>query len=132
MESRDAARKVATDLREKAITAGTNFSELARQHSTDESTAANGGDLGFIKRGQTVPQFEAALFELEPGKISEVVESPLGFHIVQAGERRDAELIPYEQARPQIRTMFVEQQRQLLMTGFLSRLRESATVEILI
>ena len=130
--ARKQARGAAVKIWEQAITAGADFAGLARKHSTDETTAADGGNLGFIERGQTVPPFEAALFALTPGEISEVVESPFGFHIIRAGEYLENSLVPFEQVREQILNILVRQERQLLMTEFLARLREAGNVEILI
>ena len=129
---RQEARLIAEALRQQITNSSESFSDMARNHSTDETTAGNGGLLGFIERGQTAPAFEEALFGLQPQEISEVVESPFGFHIIKAGEKRDAAAIPYETAREQIRELLIQQEQQALMTEFLSRLRESAKVEILI
>ncbi len=129
---RQEARLKAEALRQQITSSSESFSDMARNHSTDEATADNGGLLGFIERSQTVPAFEEALFGLQPQEISEVVESPFGFHIIKAGEKRDATAISYETARAQIRELLIQQEQQSLMAEFLSRLRESAKVEILI
>ena len=130
--ARDAARAHAETIRRQAAGAGADFAALAREHSTDEATAPNGGDLGFVERGQTVPPFETALFALDPGGVSDVVESPFGFHIIRAVERRAGSVVPYEEAGPQIRLLLIEQERQALMSEFLARLRAAGEVEILI
>ncbi|MBI4612375.1 MAG: peptidylprolyl isomerase [Planctomycetes bacterium] len=70
---------------------GADFEYLAESYSKARS-ASRGGDLGFIRRGQTVPAFEAAAFALEPGDPARVVETGAGFHIVVAVEKRVAEL----------------------------------------
>ena len=62
---------------------GANFAEMAKKYSEDPGSAVHGGDLGFVKKGVFYPQFEAAAFALQPGQISDVVESPVGFHIIQ-------------------------------------------------
>ena len=110
----------------------TDFAELAREYSTDEETASNGGDLGAIERGQTVEPFDTALFALKTGEISPVVESPFGFHIVKAGQRQEGAITPFQQVRDQIRSMLLQQERQLLMSTFLANLRKTGNVEILI
>ena len=112
--------------------AGADFGALARDHSTDEGTAANGGDLGFVTRGQTVPPFEAALFALEDGEISDVVESMFGFHVIRAGERQGDRVVPYEEASGEIRLFLLEQQRVALSEAFLSELRAKGIIEIYI
>lgn len=67
---------------------GGDFAELAKKYSQDPGSAANGGDLGFAKRGIFAPEFEAAAFSLEENEISEPVETMFGFHIIQNLKRR--------------------------------------------
>lgn len=70
------------------IVAGEDFAELAKVNSED-GTAAKGGDLGWISPGETVPEFERAMNGLKDGEISQPVQSPFGWHIVQVLERRN-------------------------------------------
>jgi len=67
---------------------GADFAKLAKKYSDDPGSAAQGGDLGSVKRGVFFPEFEAVAFALAPNQISGVVESPVGFHIIQLLERR--------------------------------------------
>jgi hypothetical protein len=78
-----------------------NFPELAKESSQDPGSAANGGDLGFITKGQLVPEVEKVAFELTQGTLSDIVESPFGFHILMVNERR---VSPLEDVREAIRT----------------------------
>lgn len=71
-----------------SIKAGADFGTLAKKYSEDPGSAVQGGDLGFVQRGVFYPEFEAAAFALEQGELSKVVESPVGFHIIQLIERR--------------------------------------------
>lgn len=73
------------------ILAGENFGELAKQFSEDYVSARGGGELGFFKRGELVPEYEAASFKLKPNDISDIVESQFGFHLIQLIERRGNE-----------------------------------------
>lgn len=89
-----AGDKLKKKFREKAVAildsllAGKDFAELARKYSDDPGSAVQGGDLGFVKRGVFYPEFEEAAFKLNVGQISGVVESPVGFHIIQLLEKR--------------------------------------------
>ena len=71
-----------------SIKAGADFGPLAKKYSEDPGSAVQGGDLGFVQRGVFYPEFEAAAFALEEGELSGVVESPVGFHVIQLIERR--------------------------------------------
>jgi peptidyl-prolyl cis-trans isomerase SurA len=71
-----------------SIKNGADFAEMAKKYSDDPGSAAHGGDLGFVKKGVFYPEFEAAAYALQPGEISGVVESPVGFHIIQLIEKR--------------------------------------------
>ncbi|WP_151085961.1 peptidylprolyl isomerase [Hymenobacter baengnokdamensis] len=75
------------DLRGRVL-AGESFEELAKKYSQDPGSAAQGGYLGFFKKGELVPEYEAASRKLEPGQLSPVVESQFGFHLIQFIERK--------------------------------------------
>lgn len=70
------------------IKAGEKFEDLAATFSDDLGSGKQGGDLGWAKRGSYVPEFEAAAYNLEPGQLSDMVESEFGFHLIQLLERR--------------------------------------------
>lgn len=84
------------------VRGGADFAELAKQHSQDPGTAMNGGDLGWVARGQTVPNFENAAFSLELGDISDVVSTEYGFHIIQVHEKEQARLQPFEEVKKKL------------------------------
>ncbi|NWG27856.1 MAG: peptidylprolyl isomerase [Ignavibacteriaceae bacterium] len=71
-----------------SIKQGASFEEMAKKYSEDPGSKAYGGDLGFVKKGVFYPQFEAAAFALEVGQISDIVETPVGYHIIELLERR--------------------------------------------
>ena len=71
-----------------SINAGVDFKELAKRHSEDPATAPHGGDLGLVRRGQFVKEFETAVFGLNEQQVSGIVETQFGFHIIQLVERR--------------------------------------------
>ena len=81
------------EIRERLQAGVVEFPDMARQYSVDGS-AAQGGDLGWVYAGDTVPDFERAMDALKPGEISEPVRSPFGFHLIQVLERRTDEASP--------------------------------------
>jgi len=87
--ARKAAREKAEAIRAQ-IAGGADFATVAKEKSDDTGSAAQGGDLGFISRGRTAPAFESAAFALEPGTVSDVVETPFGFHVIKVEEHRQA------------------------------------------
>lgn len=70
---------------------GEKFEELAKQYSEDPGTAANGGNLGWVEKGTFPEEFEDVAFNLNPGEISEIVESPVGLHLVQLVDKKENE-----------------------------------------
>ena len=94
---RKRAEKILDRLRKRE-----DFAKLARQYSDDAATTPKGGDLGWIVRGQTVPEFEEEAFSLEPGALSGVIKTQYGFHIVKVQERQRAHQQTLEEVRDEI------------------------------
>ncbi|MFC2099298.1 peptidylprolyl isomerase [Candidatus Bipolaricaulota bacterium] len=84
------------------LSEGADFAELARTLSTDLGSGQNGGELGWFGRGQMVPAFEEAVFALEAGQLSEIVETEFGFHIILLTDHRDATRPEYEDVTEQV------------------------------
>jgi parvulin-like peptidyl-prolyl isomerase len=72
----------------KRVKAGEDFAKLAKEFSTDPGSKEKGGDLGWFGHGQMVPEFDKAAFALQPGQVSEIVESQFGFHIIKVDEKK--------------------------------------------
>jgi peptidyl-prolyl cis-trans isomerase SurA len=106
-----------------------DFGELAKKYSEDGS-AANGGNLGWMGPGDLVPEFEQAMNRLQIGEVSNPVQTEFGWHLIQVLERREAKLTLEKQrqfARAAIRERKFEQAYQ----DWLRELRDSATVKII-
>ena len=99
-EMKEQVHKKAEDVLKK-VKAGEDFAKLAQEYSED-SSAAQGGDLGTFPRGKMVPAFEQAAFALAPGATSEIVESPFGFHIIKVESKETARTQPLDEVRAQV------------------------------
>jgi peptidyl-prolyl cis-trans isomerase SurA len=107
------ARNRLAELKDR-IENGADFAELARLHS-DDTTAARGGDLGWVSPGDTVPEFERAMAALKPGQVSDAFRTAFGWHIVQVLERREQDMSKDRQrlqARQAIRSRKSDEQWQ--------------------
>src|SRR5438094_152467 len=100
-DAKAAARKKAEELLAK-VKAGADFAALAKERSEDAGSAANGGDLGLFTRGRMTPAFEEAAFALRGGGLSDVVETPFGFHVIKVEEHRPGGVKPLETVHDEI------------------------------
>ena len=107
---------------------GENFAELARLFSQDGS-ASKGGDLGWIYPGDTVPEFERAMNLLAPGELSQPVQSPFGFHLIEVLDRRIQD-VSSERRRAAARQTLRERKRDEAYQDWLRQARDRAYVEI--
>ena len=119
VESEDEAKAVKAELDK-----GADFAELAKKKSKDPGSA-DGGDLGFFTKDQMVPEFSAAAFALEPGKISDPVKTQFGWHIIKVEEKRNRKAPDFEQVKGQIET-YVTRKAQ---ADYVAKLREAAKIE---
>jgi len=94
----------------KELAAGADFADLARKYSED-ITADKGGMLEPFARGRMAKPFEEVAFSLEPGKVSDVVRTPYGYHLIQVVERIPARIPPFEEVRDRIRQAVAQERR---------------------
>ncbi len=125
--SPEEARRRLAELKERLDNKAASFEELAKNFSNDLS-ASSGGDLGWIYPGDTVPEFERAMNALKPGEISEPIESPFGYHLIQVLERRTDEVSP-ERMRMAARNAIYERKMQEAADEWVRELRDRAYVE---
>jgi peptidyl-prolyl cis-trans isomerase SurA len=126
VSSAEARRKLA-ELRERLQNKAAKFEDLARLYSNDGS-ASKGGDLGWIYPGDTVPEFERAMNALSPGEVSQPIESPFGFHLIEVQERKTEE-VSRERQRLMARQSLREQKLDEAYEDWLRQLRDRAYVE---
>jgi peptidyl-prolyl cis-trans isomerase D len=105
------AQRRAEDLL-KQLKAGANFEDLAKKYSEDPGSAKEGGSLGWIGRGRTVPEFEKAAFSLPVGKISDVVKSSYGFHIIRVDAKQEAHMKTLDEVKGEIEPILKQQKAQ--------------------
>ena len=105
---------VADEARAKSIVAdikaGKDFNDLAKENSTDPSAKSNGGDLGFFKKTDMLPEFAEAAFALKPGEVSQApVKTQFGWHAIKMIERRTAPAAVLDQVRDEIRQSLIQE-----------------------
>jgi peptidyl-prolyl cis-trans isomerase SurA len=126
--SNDLARQRLADIRQRVLAGNVTFAEMARQYSNDAS-APQGGDLGWLSPSETVPEFERVMNELKPGDISEPIQTPFGWHLIQVTGRRTQDVGRERQRAAARQTLFqrkVDQQYE----DWARQLRDRAYVEI--
>ncbi|HEV7967143.1 MAG TPA: peptidyl-prolyl cis-trans isomerase [Candidatus Acidoferrales bacterium] len=125
-------KKKAEDVLNKAKHGG-NFADLAKQYSED-TTKDKGGDLGWIVRGQTVPEFEAVAFSLPKGSISDLVKTQYGFHIIEVVDRETARTQTLDEVKASIVTQLQQQKAEELgetiSTQIADEIRRSGRIAI--
>ncbi|MCA9508155.1 MAG: peptidylprolyl isomerase [Myxococcales bacterium] len=110
-EEKSKKKAQAQDLLDR-IKKGENFATLAQKESDDLGTKASGGDLGFFTAGMMVEEFSKAAFALKPNEVSDVVESPFGYHIIKVSDKMDASTQTLENARNEIAEILIKEQEQ--------------------
>ncbi len=120
------ARRRLDEIRAKVV-AGGDFAEFARAQSEDAS-AMKGGDLGWLSPGDTVPEFEKAMDALKLGEVSQPVQSPFGWHLIQVQERRTADMTK-ERERQLARQALRGRKTDEAFTGWVRQQRDRAFVE---
>jgi len=116
-----------SDLTDRIVKGGQDFGQLARLHSVDPSST-RGGELGWMYPGDTVPEFERAMEQLKPGDVSDIVQSPFGFHLIQVLERKTEEN-PVERGRLTARQALRDRKAEEQYQEWLRQLRDRTYVE---
>jgi peptidyl-prolyl cis-trans isomerase C len=129
-EEKRAAREKAEKLHRELVN-GADFARLAKENSTCPSSK-QGGDLGYFGRGRMVPQFEQAAFALQPGGLSDIVETRFGYHIIKVTDRKKAETIPLSATREKIENYLRGQKTNAAIEAFVGEARKNAKIDVLL
>ena len=112
---------------QKHLEEGANFTVMALEYSEDNSRA-KGGDLGYLARSQMLPSFAKAAFELQPGKISHIVETPIGYHLIKMVDYVPSSRTAYHNARSQIERTIRRTKENEAARAYLIKLEKQAVI----
>ncbi|MFW5710435.1 MAG: peptidylprolyl isomerase [Spirochaetia bacterium] len=126
-EDKQAAEEKLLKAKER-IENGEEFSEVARDVSEDPSSE-RGGDLDYFSRGQMVPAFEEAVFNMEVGELSGIVESSFGYHLIKKTDEKEASTVPFEEVEGDIKTHLERVKLQDAKKDFLEDKKQDAEIE---
>jgi len=122
-------RRLAAELRAKAAR-GSDFAQLAREHSEDPSSREQGGDLGAFARGTHTSGFDDAAFALKPGALSNVVQTEYGFHVIKLSKKEPTRLLTLAEATPEIRRRLLADLEATKLTEALREMRRKAKIRV--
>jgi peptidyl-prolyl cis-trans isomerase SurA len=128
-EQIEQSRLKAVMLMEEAKKPGTNFAELAKKKSEGPS-AADGGDLGFFKRGVMVAEFEKAAFTLPVGGISDPIRTKFGWHVLKVEEHKVLSAPPFDEVKETLRDRMLRGQLEKYTEQYVQELRAAAVVDV--
>lgn len=108
---------------------GKPFADLAKQYSTDPGSKDQGGDLGWVSQGQTVPEFERAAFAAKPGELVGPVRSQFGFHIILVEDKKAAHRKTFDEVKDEIRRQMVAAKQQQAFDAWLKETKKNADIK---
>jgi parvulin-like peptidyl-prolyl isomerase len=114
----------------KSIQDGRPFEEVAREYSEDNAAAA-GGDIGFIRKGYMPKEFDATAFTIEPGKLSEIVQTIHGYHILEVVEKQPEGVVPYEKVKDFVGKYLSNELAKKKRNELVQALKAKAKIEVL-
>lgn len=111
------------------LSKGGDFAELAKKYSID-TTASRGGDIGFFRQGQLVPEFEKACLKLNIGQTGEILHTQFGYHIIKLTDKREADSQSYDEAKRAIESELIRKRKTVLFDDMVSNLKSRYSVNI--
>ncbi len=110
--------------------AGADFAELAKKYSDDPQAVKDGGDLGTFKKGDMLPVIEDNVTNMSSGEISDLVNTPAGFHIIKLEERSPGKTRTFEEAKGEIEELLYKKKSEERFNQWLAELKKAAAIEI--
>lgn len=114
----------------KRLGEGAAFAQLAKEYSIDLPMALEGGSMGTIEKGKTLPVLEKTLFSLNVGETSDIVETTFGFHILTVDEVIPAGFTPFEEVKDDLKTVLIRKKEAKAFDDMASKLENKADIEI--
>src|SRR5258705_10285709 len=111
----------------KQAKAGADFADLAKKNSEDEQSAKNGGDLDYFGRGRMVPEFDQAVFAMQPGQLSDLVKTQYGDHVIKMVDKKNAATRPLAEVRQQLNDQLAYERAQSQAADLASKLEKQIT-----
>ena len=121
--------ELAQKLQQQVKKAPTTFAKVAQENSQDPGSAVRGGDLGFFAKEEMVEPFANKAFSMAPNTISEVVQTPYGYHIIMVTDRSEAGVLPFEESKNDIINFLESQDKVEILTNKIEALRKDAKIE---
>ncbi|MFN4197080.1 MAG: peptidylprolyl isomerase [Caldimicrobium sp.] len=122
-EAEERALNKAKQIRDQLLK-GAKFEELAKLHSDDLASRNKGGDLGILRKGDTIPEFEEKIFSLKVGEISEPIRSPYGYHIVKVVKKVPASQLSFETVKDRIKEDLLKEKEKEQLEKELENLKK--------
>jgi len=125
LKTEEEAKKVLKELK-----GGVDFAKLAEKYSIDPSAKYNKGDLNFFPRGVMVPEFERAAFSTSVGKISNIIKTRFGYHIIKVTEKREARDVKFAEIKDVIKKEMTSNKQKSLIDETIKKLKEKAKIDV--
>lgn len=125
VKTEDEAKKIL-----KEINSGADFGKLAAERSIDPSAKLNNGDLNYFPKGSMVPEFEKAAFSTTVGKMSNIVKTQFGYHIIKVTDKQAAQVFKLEQVKEIIRKEMITGKQNGLLEKLISELKVKASIDV--
>lgn len=116
------------DIRKEVLN-GADFGEMAKKYSMGPNSK-DGGDVGYFKKGELLPEIERASFSLQVGEISRILQTNIGFHLFRLTEKEDGNRTPFEEVKEEIRQKLVKEAYLKRMEKWIEELKERAFIDM--